>query len=393
MEEPSPAISAVLRATRRRLRVQAGFAGFAIAIGPAAPLAFAAIELGRPLAAIAIGAGVALVTLACALRRHGDLDVAARIDRACGLADRLRTAVALARTEDRAATVPGGPYRGVATHHDPIAAGLVRAAIRDGALAALCADPKRAAPYRWPAASVVALGLVAATVAVSLTSPRLPALVIRDAREAPPRVDVEDVAVAYTPFDLGHARAVLEVLHQDPATAPIACRLEAALDRLAASDLDKTELLLELGRALHEAGLDAGKKSLALDDAIETLRRLRPHARPRPRVASPPPVSPSGAHEDHGFDTSRHRDGAISVRSDVATRDVDLQGVAGRGPSHREAIEVAAQRGFASAPYRQVYTRYAAALEDTMHAEALPSSYRYYVSRYFYAIRPEACPD
>ena len=53
----------------------------------------------------------------------------------------------------------------------------------------------------------------------------------------------------------------------------------------------------------------------------------------------------------------------------------------------------AAQKGFASQHYRDVYGKYHQIVEDVMRTEKLPSSYKYYVKRYFAKIHPEAGLD
>ena len=70
--------------------------------------------------------------------------------------------------------------------------------------------------------------------------------------------------------------------------------------------------------------------------------------------------------------------------------DQELQGQEGKsGGSTRETILAAAQKGFASVRYQKVYTDYQRIVEEVMRTEKLPSSYRYYVKRYFAKIHPE----
>jgi hypothetical protein len=72
------------------------------------------------------------------------------------------------------------------------------------------------------------------------------------------------------------------------------------------------------------------------------------------------------------------------------TKDEDLQGVQGKsGPSRRETILSAAQKGFATAKYQQVYADYKRVIEEVMRSEKVPSSYKYYVKRYFNQIKPK----
>ncbi|MGE0396318.1 MAG: hypothetical protein AB7T06_06335 [Kofleriaceae bacterium] len=70
------------------------------------------------------------------------------------------------------------------------------------------------------------------------------------------------------------------------------------------------------------------------------------------------------------------------------TKDEDLQGVSGKGSSRRETILSAAQKGFASTSYQKVYADYQKIVEEVMRNEKLPSSYKYYVKRYFAKIHP-----
>ncbi|MDQ3364801.1 MAG: hypothetical protein M3680_05170 [Myxococcota bacterium] len=76
------------------------------------------------------------------------------------------------------------------------------------------------------------------------------------------------------------------------------------------------------------------------------------------------------------------------------TKDQDLQGKAGnQGNSTRETILSAAQKGFASKGYQKVYADYQRIVEEVMRTEKLPSSYKYYVKRYFAKIHPSAATE
>jgi hypothetical protein len=76
------------------------------------------------------------------------------------------------------------------------------------------------------------------------------------------------------------------------------------------------------------------------------------------------------------------------------TKDKDLEGALGsKGGSRRETILAAAQKGFASRAYKDVYQKYEEIVEEVMRNEKLPSSYKYYVKRYFAKIHPEAGLD
>ncbi|MEO6777219.1 MAG: hypothetical protein ABI467_30100 [Kofleriaceae bacterium] len=70
-------------------------------------------------------------------------------------------------------------------------------------------------------------------------------------------------------------------------------------------------------------------------------------------------------------------------------KDQELQGASGdKGGSTRETILAAAQKGFASVGYQKVYANYQRIVEEVMRTEKLPSSYKYYVKRYFANIHP-----
>jgi hypothetical protein len=70
-------------------------------------------------------------------------------------------------------------------------------------------------------------------------------------------------------------------------------------------------------------------------------------------------------------------------------KDQELQGTSGnKGGSTRETILSAAQKGFASVGYKKVYADYQRIVEEVMRTEKLPSSYKYYVKRYFAKIHP-----
>jgi len=72
------------------------------------------------------------------------------------------------------------------------------------------------------------------------------------------------------------------------------------------------------------------------------------------------------------------------------TGDADLQGKQGKGPSRRETILSSAQKGFATAGYQKVYQDYKRVVEEVMRTEKVPSSYKYYVKRYFTKIKPNS---
>ena len=71
-------------------------------------------------------------------------------------------------------------------------------------------------------------------------------------------------------------------------------------------------------------------------------------------------------------------------------KDESVQGQQSKdGNSIRQTILAAAQKGFASAKYQKIYADYQRIVEEVMRTEKLPSSYKYYVKRYFAKIHPE----
>ncbi|UJR81075.1 hypothetical protein [Sandaracinus amylolyticus] len=71
-----------------------------------------------------------------------------------------------------------------------------------------------------------------------------------------------------------------------------------------------------------------------------------------------------------------------------AGRTVQVRGEARRGPSRPEVIRTAAQRGFATREYSDVYGEYADHAEEVIERDRVPPGYRFYVQRYFQLIRP-----
>src|SRR5687768_7702888 len=72
------------------------------------------------------------------------------------------------------------------------------------------------------------------------------------------------------------------------------------------------------------------------------------------------------------------------------TVDESVSGIHGKGPSTRETILSAAQKGFAQRSYKDVYTRYKTVVEEVINSEKVPSGYKYYVKKYFQKIKPHA---
>ncbi len=71
------------------------------------------------------------------------------------------------------------------------------------------------------------------------------------------------------------------------------------------------------------------------------------------------------------------------------TQTVQVQGQrTGDGPSRSQVIRTAAAGGFASQPYRQVYSPYWDRAREVLHQGEVPAGFRSYVRRYFQLIRP-----
>jgi hypothetical protein len=71
-------------------------------------------------------------------------------------------------------------------------------------------------------------------------------------------------------------------------------------------------------------------------------------------------------------------------------KDQDVSGIHGKGPSRRETILSAAEKGFASKGYEKVYADYKRIVEEVMRSEKVPSSYKYYIKKYFTKIKPHS---
>ncbi|MEZ4400523.1 MAG: hypothetical protein R3B06_10920 [Kofleriaceae bacterium] len=99
---------------------------------------------------------------------------------------------------------------------------------------------------------------------------------------------------------------------------------------------------------------------------------------------------PDGPSKNYG---TGHDDNLVGDATGTTgnTKDESVSGAQGRkGPSRRETILSAAQKGYASASYRQVYADYKKIVEDVMKSEKVPASYKYYVKKYFTKIKPHA---
>jgi hypothetical protein len=73
----------------------------------------------------------------------------------------------------------------------------------------------------------------------------------------------------------------------------------------------------------------------------------------------------------------------------VGVQDTQVQGNdTGQGGSRSEVILGAAERGFASRGYQNVYREYHTVAEEALNKDEIPGGYRFYVRRYFQLIRP-----
>jgi hypothetical protein len=71
------------------------------------------------------------------------------------------------------------------------------------------------------------------------------------------------------------------------------------------------------------------------------------------------------------------------------TQDVSAAGIdTGEGSASAEVIYGAAERGFRSKGYRDVFTEYETVAEQVFEKDDIPPGYRFYVRRYFQLIRP-----
>jgi hypothetical protein len=73
----------------------------------------------------------------------------------------------------------------------------------------------------------------------------------------------------------------------------------------------------------------------------------------------------------------------------MGTQDTQVAGNdTGQGGSRSEVIRGAAEKGFASRGYQNVYREYHTVAEETLNKDDIPGGYRFYVRRYFQLIRP-----
>jgi hypothetical protein len=239
-------IQAVVARVRRRLRLQGALEGAATAgiLAVAAALVVfwcwrmelvgrAGLWLAGAAALVAAGA------LLGAARRLPTLAVAARIDAASGLADRLTTAFDF--------------HSRLGEPHHPETLALMRAAIADGVRAVPRANVRAAAPFRAPRdtralATFLAVGGALAALAFGPTravpAAALPATAARPQPPAPSEsLDPDDVT--YQKEFVEEMRQ-LAATTQDEALQQMARELQELLDQAARGQIGKQELLAKM---------------------------------------------------------------------------------------------------------------------------------------------------
>ncbi len=87
-----------------------------------------------------------------------------------------------------------------------------------------------------------------------------------------------------------------------------------------------------------------------------------------------------------------HEDAVLGKKATSAkmgTADTQVEGTeTGQGGSRSEVILGAAERGFATKRYKDVYREYQTVAEEALGKDEIPGGYRFYVRRYFQLIRP-----
>jgi len=118
---------------------------------------------------------------------------------------------------------------------------------------------------------------------------------------------------------------------------------------------------LELG------GNDDGESSVEVElPGMGMLQRTQP--------------APSDEHDERTLKQATDMQGEL--------RDSQVKGTGDKGPTRSEVILDAADRGFATASYRKVFSDYRSHAEEVLDREDIPGGYRFYVRRYFQLIRP-----
>lgn len=120
----------------------------------------------------------------------------------------------------------------------------------------------------------------------------------------------------------------------------------------------------------------------------------RPIPMPLPGGDKPGSPGPSGADPGggSGSEAGAGRDSNVKgppTDLDGKTEDVTAAAIdTGQGAASSEVVYSAAERGFASRRYQNVYTQYRTVAEDVLEQDTIPAGYEFYVRRYFQLIRP-----
>jgi len=95
-----------------------------------------------------------------------------------------------------------------------------------------------------------------------------------------------------------------------------------------------------------------------------------------------------GQGDGYGDGHDKELFGGEKPSMDFDTKEDFVAGQHGDGPSKSKVVMTAAQKGFATAGYREVHQDYADVVEDALEKEHIPPGKRTYVRRYFDLIRP-----
>ncbi len=97
-----------------------------------------------------------------------------------------------------------------------------------------------------------------------------------------------------------------------------------------------------------------------------------------------------GQPNPHGWGTGHDNNvQGGATNTNMGTEDTQVAGNdTGQGGSRSEVIRGAAERGFASRGYQNVYREYHTVAEEALNKDDIPGGYRFYVRRYFQLIRP-----
>ncbi len=246
---PIPAsIDKLVARVRRRLRAQAALAVATQVLILAVAVNLVALWLwrmdvlssrGAVLTLVGSGVGVLLAALAASFGKLPAETLAARLDRASGLADRLGTAVDFSRR--------------LADEQHPDTLAFMHAAIADGIAAAPRASVKAAAPWRAPrdlgALGVFAtVALVIVLLAFGPAAPAATTAILPAAHAIQNPADQESL----DPDDLAYQRQFVDDMKklaeetQDQDLKQFAVDLKALLDKAEKGEISKQDLLTQM---------------------------------------------------------------------------------------------------------------------------------------------------